>query len=153
MVDGVAYDFYDVLTAHEQYVAMGKSEDNDWKNRELPVDQSFHIMQDNLEIEKKASAIISLYRTYRLSGKVIQVTKDGVLVQPNNTSFYDAIMFVTDYKNQGVAVDGDAFSSFGIGYGRYQYVNVMGATKTVAVFHCARKPNDPSIIADVKKLP
>lgn len=88
-----------------------------------------------------------LYSDWLVKGKVIQVTKDGLLVDNEST---DLAVFIKNYPRQNSKFDGAAFQSLVVLSGRYQYVNTLGAIKTVVAYDCGHYFNPSNETFTVK---
>ena len=84
--------------------------------------------------------VASIFGDCTLRGKVIQVLKDGLLVEDSRL---DRAVFVKNYRHQNAAVDDMPIKAFALVSGRYTYENTAGAENTVFAFDCGRT-YDPS---------
>jgi hypothetical protein len=71
------------------------------------------------------------FKRFYFSGTVFQVAPDGLLVDVS-TSRYDVdLIFVRNASSQDHVIDGSRVRGIAMRTGRYQYVSVRGATKTI----------------------
>ena len=144
IVDGIAYDFGEIITEFHRVVKAGTKDITHDPN----ISQAF---ESQLAQE---DAFVKRYGAYIVEGKVIQVLDDGLLVDCADSlmSGYNDLIMVKDYKKESVVVDGDSVVTAGMPVGRYQYVAVTGAKKTIVLFASAQKPDKDIPLSEAKRL-
>ena len=153
-VAGTPYDFTSVLTLWEKAdVAMKRLTahvEQPLQRRLLGAKEGTGLVNELIP----ATEAFSKYRTYRVSGKILQVLPDGLIVNRSESTWSTAYetVFVRDYLEKNAVMDGDRIESFGMPTGKYQYTAVSGAMRTIREFTCARKPLRTYTPAEVKKL-
>lgn len=115
--------------------------------------------QDTLEgvtqageiLDRKIKLMLSVSK-YRVKGKVIQVTDNGLLI---SDILSEKTVLVKDYENENLITDDDEINVSGLYLGRTQYIAVSGGQKTVPLFYCSKKlPEDFKLKEkEVKQLP
>ena len=158
VVDGIAYDFspvFNALNGVREKVKDGRNRidavRSKIKNLSAKEDDLVDVDMHSDDAEK----VFKPFVRYSLQGHVSQVLEDGLLVECENGLFcgYNGTVFVKNYKKQDTVIDGDEVITFGLAAGRYQYISVTGAKKTVQLFYCARKPSKEIPDSEIKALP
>ena len=85
--------------------------------------------------------IASVFEAWTVSGKIIQVLDDGLLV---DESRLDRVVFLKNYRGQSTAIDDSSITAFALPSGRYQYENTEGVENTILAFDCGRTYNPNS---------
>ena len=120
------------------------------------VDQDAQKGVSSFSFKLSESAIFCVLDSRTVSGKVIQVLDDGLLVhEQRDVGFFkkdgsfdflplDRFIFLKNYRGQSKVVDGSSIRAFALPSGRHQYENTMGAGQTILAFDCGRIYNPDS---------
>jgi S1-C subfamily serine protease len=85
--------------------------------------------------------VANVFDDWTVHGKVIQVLKDGLLVEESRL---DRPVFLKNYRHQDTVVDDTPITVFALVSGRYTYENTAGAENTIFAFDCGRTYNPNS---------
>ena len=96
------------------------------------------------------------YRQYTLVGKVIQVMRDGLLVDTEpieNISDGVGLVFVKNYRYQKSTLDGEHIICPTVMLiGRYQYADTSGATRTIPLYDCGEFAQESDLAGEIVSI-
>lgn len=93
------------------------------------------VFNDAYETKISDEDIIFRYNDFVVSGKVIQVTDDGLIVQNEKI---ELPVFLKNYQSQGAMFDGAPILAYCVLSGRYQYMTTADVKKTILLYNCGR---------------
>lgn len=93
------------------------------------------VFNDAYETKVSDEDIIFRYSDFVVSGKVIQVTDAGLIVENKQI---DLPVYLKNYPHEAAMFDGAPIFAYCALAGRHQYMTTTGAQKTILLYDCGR---------------